>query len=60
VVDRVLLRRLQGLGVGASRAPLKAAIDYPRSQGATLLEAYLVDKPERSRADFKWFGAKTM
>ena len=46
--------------MGASRAPQKAAIDYPRSQGATLLEAYLVDKPERSRSDFKWFGAKTM
>jgi GNAT superfamily N-acetyltransferase len=47
-------------GRGASRALLKAAIDYARSQGATLLEAYPVDKPERSHSDFMWFGAKSM
>jgi GNAT superfamily N-acetyltransferase len=47
-------------GRGASVALLKAAIDYARSQGATLLEAYPVDKRERSHADFMWFGAKSM
>jgi GNAT superfamily N-acetyltransferase len=45
---------------GVSRKLLKAAIDYARSQGATLLEAYPVDKKERSHSDFMWFGAKSM
>jgi ribosomal protein S18 acetylase RimI-like enzyme len=39
---------------------LDAAIDYARSQGATLLEAYPVDKRERSRPDAMWFGAKSL
>jgi GNAT superfamily N-acetyltransferase len=47
-------------GKGVSEALLKAAIDYARSQGATLLEAYPVDKQVRSHSDFMWFGAKTM
>jgi GNAT superfamily N-acetyltransferase len=51
-------RRARGRGV--SEAMLKAAIDYARSQGATLLEAYPVDKDARSNADFMWFGAKPM
>jgi GNAT superfamily N-acetyltransferase len=45
-------------GRGASEALLRAGIDYARSQGATLLEAYPVDKPERSNPDFMWFGSK--
>jgi len=47
-------------GRGASKLLLKAGIDYARSQGATLLEAYPVDKPERSNPDFMWFGAKSI
>jgi GNAT superfamily N-acetyltransferase len=47
-------------GRGLSEALLKAGIDYARSHGATLLEAYPVDKPERSEPDFMWFGAKRM
>jgi GNAT superfamily N-acetyltransferase len=47
-------------GKGLSRALLKAAIEYARSQGATLLEAYPVDKDEPGRDDSMWFGAKTM
>jgi hypothetical protein len=43
-----------------SAALLKGAIDYARSQGATLLEAYPVDKKERSHPDFMFFGAKSM
>jgi hypothetical protein len=43
-----------------SQALLKAAVDYARSRGATLLEAYPVDKSERRHADFMWFGAKSM
>ncbi len=47
-------------GKGVSEALLKGAIDYARSQGAMLLEAYPVDKDEPSHADFMWFGAKRM
>jgi GNAT superfamily N-acetyltransferase len=47
-------------GKGVSEALLKAAIEYARLQGATLLEAYPVDKDTRSNADFMWFGAKPM
>jgi GNAT superfamily N-acetyltransferase len=47
-------------GKGVAEALLKGAIDYARSQGARLLEAYPVDKEERSHADFMFFGAKSM
>jgi GNAT superfamily N-acetyltransferase len=51
-------RRARGRGV--STALLNAAIAYARSQGATLLEAYPVDKKEQSHPDSIWFGAKSM
>ena len=47
-------------GSGVSEALLEAGIDYARSRGAKLLEAYPVDKRERSNPDFMWFGAKRM
>jgi GNAT superfamily N-acetyltransferase len=47
-------------GQGVARALLKAAIAYAKQQGATLLEAYPVDRPARSKDDQMWFGAKTM
>jgi ribosomal protein S18 acetylase RimI-like enzyme len=47
-------------GQGAARALLNGAIAYARKQGATLLEAYPVDKPGRSNDDSMWFGAKSM
>jgi GNAT superfamily N-acetyltransferase len=47
-------------GQGVSEALLKGAMDYARSQGATLLEAYPVDKQAPSHSDFMWFGAKSM
>jgi GNAT superfamily N-acetyltransferase len=47
-------------GRGIAEQLLKAAIDYARSRGVTLLEAYPVDKPMRSHPDFMWFGAKKM
>jgi GNAT superfamily N-acetyltransferase len=50
----------QARGRGVSEALLKGAIDYARSQGATLLEAYPVDKATPSHPDFMFFGAKTM
>jgi GNAT superfamily N-acetyltransferase len=47
-------------GKGVSEALLKAAIDYARSKGVTLLEAYPIDKPGKSQPDSMWFGAKRM
>ncbi len=44
-------------GQGVTRALLRGAIAYARSQGATLLEAYPVDSKVRSYPD--WFGAKS-
>ena len=47
-------------GRGVSEALLRGAIDYARSRGATLVEAYPVDKNEPSHPDFMFFGAKRM
>lgn len=47
-------------GQGVARALLDGAIAYAKKQGATLLEAYPIDKPGRSHDDFMWFGAKSM
>jgi len=47
-------------GQGVAQALLKGALVYARKQGATLVEAYPVDKPARSKDDNMWFGAKSM
>jgi GNAT superfamily N-acetyltransferase len=47
-------------GQGVARALLQGAIDWAKSRGATLLEAYPMDKPERGADDAMWFGAKSM
>ena len=47
-------------GQGVAQALLKGAIAYARKQGATLIEAYPVDKPGRSNDEYMWFGAKSM
>ena len=47
-------------GQGVARALLDAAVAYAQKQGATLLEAYPVDKRGRSSDDAMWFGAKSM
>ena len=47
-------------GQGVAQALLAGAVAYARKQGATLMEAYPVDKPARSNDDYMWFGAKTM
>jgi GNAT superfamily N-acetyltransferase len=47
-------------GRGLSTRMLRAAVDYARSRGARLLEAYPVDKDARSHPDFMFFGAKSM
>jgi GNAT superfamily N-acetyltransferase len=47
-------------GQGVAHALLSGAIDYARKHGATLIEAYPVDKPRRAKDDAMWFGAKSM
>ena len=47
-------------GQGVAQALLKGAVAYAKKSGATLVEAYPVDKPARSHDDFMWFGAKSM
>ena len=47
-------------GQGVARALLQGAITYARKHGATLIEAYPVDKADRSKDDAMWFGAKSM
>src|SRR6266498_2373267 len=51
-------RRARGRGL--SERMLRAAVDYARSCGARLVEAYPVDRDERSHPDFMFFGAKSM
>jgi ribosomal protein S18 acetylase RimI-like enzyme len=45
---------------GVAQALLGGAVAYAKKQGATLVEAYPVDKPARSKDDDMWFGAKSM
>jgi len=47
-------------GRGVAHALLRGAIAYARKQGATLVEAYPVDKRGRSADDAMWFGARSM
>ena len=47
-------------GQGVARALLDGAVAYANTRGVALLEAYPVDKPQRSNDDFMWFGAKSM
>ncbi len=39
---------------------LAGAIDHARDEGVRMLEAYPVDKPERSHADFMFFGSRSL
>jgi len=45
---------------GVARALLRGAIDYAAKRGATILEAYPVDRRARGPDDSMWFGAKSM
>jgi GNAT superfamily N-acetyltransferase len=45
---------------GLSARMLAAAVDYARSRGVRVLEAYPVDRDERSHPDSMFFGAKSM
>jgi len=50
----------QHRGQGVAHALLRGAIVYAREQGATLLEAYPMDRPGRSADDTLWFGPRSM
>lgn len=39
---------------------LDAAIDFARDHGVRTLEAYPVDKPQRSHDDFMYFGSRSL
>jgi ribosomal protein S18 acetylase RimI-like enzyme len=45
---------------GVARALLDGAIGHARQAGARTLEAYPVDKPDRSSDDSLWFGTRSM
>jgi ribosomal protein S18 acetylase RimI-like enzyme len=45
---------------GVAHALLRGAIAYAKKRGATLLEAYPVDKAGRQSDENMWFGAKSM
>jgi GNAT superfamily N-acetyltransferase len=47
-------------GQGIQHRLLTAAIDDARDEGAKTLEAYPVDKPERSHDDFMFFGSRSL
>jgi GNAT superfamily N-acetyltransferase len=47
-------------GRGLSERMLRAAVDYARSCGARLVEAYPVNKGGRSHPDSMFLGAKSM
>jgi predicted GNAT family acetyltransferase len=47
-------------GQGVAHALLAGAMAYAKKKGATILEAYPVDKAQRSHDTFLWFGAMTM
>ena len=47
-------------GQGLAHELLRGAVSYARKNGATMLEAYPVDKPERSSDDSMWFGSRSL
>ncbi|HET9976662.1 MAG TPA: GNAT family N-acetyltransferase [Burkholderiaceae bacterium] len=47
-------------GQGVARELLRGAIAWAAQRGVTLLEAYPIDKPQRSHDEFIWHGAKSM
>ncbi len=47
-------------GLGLQQQMLAAAVGFARDNGATVLEAYPVDKAERSHDDFMFFGSRSL
>jgi GNAT superfamily N-acetyltransferase len=47
-------------GLGLQHKLLDAALDFARDNGVRLIEAYPVDKPQRSHDDFMFFGSRSL
>jgi len=47
-------------GKGLQHKLLKAGLDHARANGVRLVEAYPVDKDERSHDDFMFFGSRSL
>jgi len=47
-------------GEGLQHKLLAAALDFARDKGVRLLEAYPIDKLERSHDDFMFFGSRSL
>jgi GNAT superfamily N-acetyltransferase len=47
-------------GRGLQHRLLRAGIDFARDNGVRLMEAYPVDKPQRSHDDFMFFGSRSL
>ena len=47
-------------GQGLQHRLLAAALDHARDHGVGLVEAYPVDKPQRSHDDFMFFGSRSL
>jgi GNAT superfamily N-acetyltransferase len=47
-------------GTGLTHRMLAAAMDHAREHGVRMLEAYPVDKQERSQDDFMFFGSRSL
>ena len=47
-------------GLGLQHRLLRAGIDFARANGVRLLEAYPVDKQDRSADDFMFFGSRSL
>lgn len=58
VVCSFVARRYRGMGV--QHRLLEAAVRCAADQGARILEAYPVDKSERSHDEFMFFGSRTL
>lgn len=58
IVCTYVARQFRGKGV--QHRLLAAAVDFARGQGVRTLEAYPVDKPERSHDDFMFFGSRSL
>jgi GNAT superfamily N-acetyltransferase len=58
VVCTYVARQYRGQGV--QHRLLEAAVRFAREQGVHILEAYPVDKPGRSHADFMFFGSRSL
>jgi GNAT superfamily N-acetyltransferase len=50
----------QHRGQGLQHRLLDGAIEHARDHGVKLLEAYPVDKPQRSHDDFMFFGSRSL